>query len=109
MYSENPAVFPPSRLDLRNFPVFSRLTGKSTLRDGFAADCQHSHLVAGFLARGLLFAKTPGSDSYSAGNIMSGVICLDAGVVLNALIVLNQLRRDAIRKVRGQVIEHTRF
>jgi hypothetical protein len=32
----------------RKFPVFSHLTGKSPLRDDFAAASQHSHLVAGF-------------------------------------------------------------
>jgi len=54
-------------------------------------------------------AENTRQRSYSAGNIMLGVVCLDAGVVLNALIVLNQLGRDAIRKVRGHVIERTGF
>ena len=45
--------------------------------------------------------------SYSAGHILLRVVCPDARVVLNALIVFNQFGRDAIRKVRGHMIERT--
>jgi hypothetical protein len=36
---------------------------------------------------------------------MLGIVCLDARVVLNAFIVLDQLGRDAIGQVSRQMIE----
>ena len=38
---------------------------------------------------------------YSAGNTMLDIVCLDARVVLNPLVVLDQLGRDAIGQVVG--------
>jgi hypothetical protein len=43
------ADFALSRLYLRNFPVFSRLTGNFSSGDSFAVASQHSHPVLAFL------------------------------------------------------------
>ena len=42
---------------------------------------------------------------WSAGNTMLGVVRLDARVVLNPLIVLDQLGRDAIGQVGRHMIK----
>src|SRR5271157_5368966 len=45
------------------------------------------------------------SWQYSARNTMLGIVCLDARVVLNPLIMLDQLGRDAIGQVGRYMIE----
>ena len=50
-------------------------------------------------------AGAPSAGNSSAGNTMLGIVCLDARVVLNPLIVLDQLGRDAIGQVGRHVIE----
>jgi hypothetical protein len=53
------------------------------------------------------YARYTSAKSGSAGDTMPGVVRLDARIVPNALVVLDQLGRDAIGQVGRHMIENS--